>query len=182
MVSDEVKKLIKQKYSKGVETPKKSDKEKMKDSESEFEKVKKLLDKKRALFNKPYVLRQLREKDNLRKVFLSTIKNNPARISEIYEDAVLTKPTCYTQLHKLMELNLVGRVFVLDVQNGVVKNSEVKRKFEEWVKSMPETLKRYYLAKTSYWIITDFGKNFAMKSYEFEQEFRENSEGESKSG
>jgi hypothetical protein len=37
---------------------------------------------------------------------------------------------------------------------------------------MPENLKNYYLAKTSFWEITDFGKRFSLRSYEMEQEFR----------
>lgn len=139
----------------------------------EFEEVKQLLQKKPNGYNYPYIQRQLHEKETLRKVFLAVIKSNPARISEIFEESLLTKPTCYSQLHKLMDLHLVGRVYVMDIKEGVVSNKDIEKKFKEWVKTMPDKLKRYYLAKTSYWVITDFGKQFCKKAWEFEQEFRE---------
>lgn len=142
-------------------------------AESDFEKVKKLLQEKPNGYNKPYILKQLHEKDNLRKTYLAVVKNSPARISEVFEEALLTKPTCYTQLHKLLELHLVSRIFVLDVVNGAVVNEQIKKKFTDWSLSMPEQLKRYYLAKTSFWVITDFGKEFALQAWEFEQEFRQ---------
>ena len=53
---------------------------------------------------------------------------------------------------------------------------KILEKFDTWVKNMPEKLKRYYLAKTSYWVVTESGKNIAMKSYQFEQEFRKKME------
>lgn len=142
--------------------------------ENDFIRIKKLLHKKPNGYNKPYILRQLHEKYSLRKTYLALIKNSPARISEISEDALLTKPTCYSQLHRLLELHLVSRIFASDVINGAVINNEIKSKFEEWSKSMPESLKRYYLAKTSFWVITDFGKEFALQSWSFEQEFKSN--------
>lgn len=139
----------------------------------EFEQVKKLLAGKQDKFNNPFLIRQLRENATLRKVFLSTVKTTPAKISEIYEASLLTKPTCYTQLHRLMDLDLVTRVYVMDVKSKNMQNPEIEKKFDDWVKSMPEKLKRYYLAKTSYWMVTEFGKQFAMNAYTFEQEFRE---------
>lgn len=140
----------------------------------EFESVKKLLrEKNNGKYNRPYLQRQLHENISLRKVFLAIIDQEPARISEISEGALLTKPTCYAQLHKLMELHLVKRTYVMPVMEGKVKNKKIKEKFEVWTKSMPEQLKRYYLAKTSFWEITDFGMEFAKQAYHFEQEFRE---------
>lgn len=141
--------------------------------ESDFQNIRKMLQEKPNGYNKPYIFRQLHEKQTLRKTYLAVVKNSPARISEIFEDALLTKPTCYAQLHKLLELHLVSRIFAMDVMNGAVKNDEIKKKFQEWSNSMPENLKRYYLAKTSFWVITDFGKEFASRSWYFEQEFRE---------
>lgn len=148
------------------------DKEK-KRIQSEYEKVRKLLHDKPNGYNKPYVQRQIHEKPNLRRTYLALIKNTPARISEISEDALLTKPTCYSQLHHLLELHLVSRIFIMDVMNGAVQNDEIKEKFTNWTNSMPDQLKRYYLAKTSFWVLTDFGKEFVTKAWEFEQEFRE---------
>ena len=142
-------------------------------TEEEYEKVKKLLQKKQnGIYNVSYVLKQIHEKDTLRKTFLAVISNDPARISEVSEKALLSKPTCYSQLHKLLELNLVDRIFVLPIINGTVKNDLIKQKFEEWTRNMPDNLKRYYLAKTSYWVVTNYGKQFAVKSHEFEQEFK----------
>jgi len=69
-------------------------------------------------------------------------------------------------------MHIVSRIFVMDVMNGAVQNDDIKKKFDEWSRSMPEPLKRYYLAKTSFWVITNFGKRFASGSWNFEQEFR----------
>ncbi|MHA1867808.1 MAG: winged helix-turn-helix domain-containing protein [Candidatus Heimdallarchaeaceae archaeon] len=150
--------------------------------EEEFEKVKALLQSEKNGYNKPFIQRQLHENNSLRKVYLAIIKNNPAKISEISEDALLTKPTCYTQLHKLLELHLVERIFVIDVMNGTIKHDKIKTKFLDWTKNMPEQLRRYYLAKTSFWVISNLGKQFAMKSWEFDQEFREKDKKEGENG
>jgi len=147
--------------------------EEIKVSEDDFNKIKDLLQKENGKYNKPYVLRQLREKESLRKTFLSVIRQEPCRISEISDVALLSKPTCYAQLHKLLELHLVSRTFVMDVMDGKKDNKKIKEKFLQWTTNMPDQLKRYYLAKTSFWEITEFGKNFAVKAYTFEQEFRE---------
>jgi len=149
--------------------------------EGEFQKIRELLKKEdNGFYNKPFIMRRLKERENMRKVFLAVIKNSPARISEIFESALLTKPTCYSQLHNLMDLNLLDRIYVLHIMNGTVKNAEIKKKFEEWTKNMPDGLKRYYLAKTSYWVVTDFGKQFVTIAFNFSQEFKE--KGDKKDG
>lgn len=145
---------------------------KSKTAQEEFEEIRKILKKGCGKYNPAYVSRQLHDKSNLRKVFLAIINHSPARISEVCEYSLLTKPTCYSQIFNLINLNLVDRIFVLPVVNGTVKHDEIKSKFIDWTKNMPESLKRYYLAKTSYWVITDFGKQFCMKAYNFEQEFK----------
>ena len=145
--------------------------------QNDFEKIKNILQKgNNGKHNEAYIKRLLHEKENLRKVFLATIKSNPSRISEISEYSLLTKPTCYNQLHKLLDLNVVGRVYVLDVKNKIVDNIDIESKFDNWAENMPENLKRYYLAKTSYWVITDFGKRFAITAFDFDQEFKEKQE------
>jgi len=142
-------------------------------SVEEYEKIKKELQSKpQGDYNVSYVLRQLQTQDNLRKTFLSAIKFSPARISEISEDALLSKPTCYSQLHKLLELRLIGRIYVMSVMDGTVKNDEIKNKFVQWTSNMPDSLKRYYLAKTSFWVITDYGKQFAVRTSELENQFK----------
>jgi len=147
--------------------------EKIETDEEKFEKVKNMLKKENNKFNPNYISRQLHEQVNLRKTFLAAIKSNPSLIHEIFRDALLTKPTCYTYLYKLIDLKLIKRVFILDVINGKENSEAIKVKFEDWTSKMPDHLKRYYLAKTSFWEITDFGKKFAERAYEFEQEFRE---------
>jgi len=149
----------------------------MEKSNGDYERIRKLMKEQNSKeYNKPYILRNLHEKPNLRKTYLAVVKNSPARISEVFESALLTKPTCYSQLYKLLEMGLIGRVFVMDVMGGTIKNNEIKKKFQIWVKSMPEQLKRYYLAKTSFWVITNFGKEFASRAWDFEQEFRKSEE------
>jgi len=145
--------------------------------QEQYEKVRNaLVSDRNGKHNENYIARQLHEKESLRKVYLSLIKFSPGRISEISEDSLLTKPTCYNQLFKLMSLQLCDRVYVMQVMNGAVRNDEIKEKYTEWVKSMPENLKRYYLAKTSYWVITDFGKKFSERAYKFDNEFRQDKE------
>jgi predicted transcriptional regulator len=141
-------------------------------SQKDFEKVKELLNNQDEDYTDVYLLRKIRENDNLRRVFLSVMKNSPARIYEIVESSLLSKNTCYTQLYKLMEMKLVAKIAVMSVMNGNIKNERVSNKFKEWTANMPENLKNYYLAKTSFWEITDFGKRFSLRSYEMEQEFR----------
>ena len=148
-----------------------------KDFEEEYKKIKSLLNKGiNGKFNQGYIQRQLHEKENLRKVFLAVIQTNPSRISEVYEISLLSKPTCYTQLHQLMSLRIVDRLYVLPIINGTIKNDAIRKKYEDWTRNMPEGLKRYYLSKTSYWVLTDYGKKFCSIAYDFDQEFRDKSE------
>ncbi len=149
-----------------------------KETKLDYNKVKELLQNKPNGYNKLYINRQLHEKENLRKVFLAVIKNEPARISEVFEDSLLTKPTCYAQLYKLLDLHLIERTFVLDVMNKNTPNKAIEAKFLRWTKNMPPQLKRYYLAKTSFWCITSNGRTFATKAYEYEQEYRRQLEDE----
>ncbi|HEY0090085.1 MAG TPA: hypothetical protein VGB37_14660 [Candidatus Lokiarchaeia archaeon] len=138
----------------------------------DFEKVKELLNNNNEDYTDVYLIRKIRENDNLRRVFLASIKYSPARISEIVESSFLSKNTCYIQLYKLVEMKLITKVAIMSVINGNTKNETIYNKFKEWTVSMPEKLKNYYLAKTSFWEITEFGKRFSMRSYELEQEFR----------
>lgn len=141
--------------------------------EEEYKKIKKIIQKKEnGDYNFPYIFRNLHDKETLRKTFLSIISKEPARISEISEEALLSKTTCYSQLYKLIELKLVDRIYVMSVMNGTIINEDIKNKFIKWTENMPESLKRYYLAKTSYWVVTNYGQKFGVKAYEFEQEFR----------
>lgn len=141
--------------------------------ETDFLKIKEMLNKGNGKHHKPYIQRMLHEKENLRKVYLALVKSNPAKIAEIFEISLLTKPTCYKQLHDLLSLKLVNRIFIADIKDGKIIHPEIENKFENWVKSMPDNLKRYYRAKTSYWEVSEFGKQFAVKAFEFDQEFRE---------
>lgn len=165
LTKEEIKELAKQRL---MEQQKK-DKEKV---DAEFERIKKLMDERPNGYYDAYVLRQLHEKQTLRKTLLAVGKESPALISEVLERALITRPTCYTQLFKLMELCLVDRIFIMDVVSGKIKNNDVLEKFDKWTGQMPDKLKRYYLAKASYWVITDLGKSFISKSWKFEQEFR----------
>lgn len=142
--------------------------------ENKFNKIRSILKQQKSNgYNEFYIKGKLHDNLNLRKVFLATIKTYPSRISEIYEESLLSKPTCYNHLFLLLDLKLVERIFIVDIIDNKIKNDEIKEKFEEWTENMPPTLKRYYLAKTSYWIITEFGKGFAEVAYQFDQEFRE---------
>lgn len=154
--------------------------EKSKDEcEKDYERVKAILNNGgNKKHNRGYILKNLREHPNTRKIFLSIIKSNPARISEVSEFSLLTKPTCYTQLHKLLDFSLISRIFVMDIKQKKVEDKEIEEKFDEWTKAMPENLKRYYLAKTSFWRVTEFGKKFIDKAFQFEQEFKEEEENE----
>lgn len=139
----------------------------------EYNNIKEKLKKLNGKYANNYIIKQLHDKENLRKVFVAVIKKDPARISDISEDAILSKQTCYSQLFALIKLNLVKRVYVAQVINGEIKNEAVKKKFLYWTQAMPESLKRYYTAVTSYFEVTNLGKQFAYKTYQFEQEFTE---------
>lgn len=141
--------------------------------EDDFNKVKKLLNEDTENFTKPYILRLLNEKESLRKVFLAVIKFNPAKVSDVVDYTLFYKQNCYPLLSQLVSLNLLKRIFVIDVYNGKEKDDEVMRKFSEWSRTMPENTKRYYLGKTSFWRVTDLGKKFVLRAYEFDQKFRE---------
>lgn len=137
-------------------------------------------------FNPPYILKNLNTKDSLRKVFLSILKNNPTKISEVVEDTLYHKQNCYPLLAQLVSLNLLKRIFVVDIVNHKYNNedeetkkicNEIMEKFNLWTKHMPENTRRYYLAKTSYWAISEFGKQFIVKAYDFEQKHRDKENG-----
>lgn len=156
----------------------KAEKEKSKEEvEKEYEEVKKLLKNNNKKHNKPYIRRQLAENENLRKVFLGVINHNPALINEIFSDSLLTKPTCYVQLHKLLDLKLVARRYYFDILKNPEKKQDgdevIKKKFEDFTSKMPDNLKRYFQARTSFWKITDFGKFFAGWTYQKQEEFKE---------
>jgi len=151
-------------------------------TDKEVEEIKNLLKNKDKNFNSSYILKQLNTKDSLRKIFLSVLKNNPTKISEVYEDTLMHKQNCYPLLSQLVNLNLLRRIFVVDIINKKYEYidkddeeicKEIIKKFNLWTQHMPENTKRYYLAKTSYWKVTDFGKQFVVKAYKFEQKARE---------
>lgn len=142
-------------------------------TDEDFERVKKMLLKKNGDYSPPYILKTLNEKDSLRKVFLSVLKNTPAKISDITEDTLMHKQNCYPILSQLVAINLLKRTFVMDIVNGKDKNDAIMEKFNLWTKYMPENTRRYYLSKTSYWEISEFGKQFVLRAYDFEQKYRE---------
>ena len=144
-----------------------------KPTEQDIERIKKLLLKKNDNFSPPYILKTLNEKDSLRKVFLSVLKNSPAKISDITEDTLMHKQNCYPILSQLVGINLLKRIFVMDIINGKEKNDQIMEKFNLWTKHMPENTRRYYSSKTSYWEISEFGKQFVVRAYDFEQKYRE---------
>jgi len=142
-------------------------------SEEDFLKIKKLLNEESVKYTKAYILRMLNTKESLRKVFLAVIKNNPSRVSEICEYSLIQKQNVYTLLNQLVSLGLVKRVFVNDIVSGKVKKNLILKKFNQWTKNMPENTRRYYLSKTSYWEVSEFGKKFVVKAYEFDHKFKE---------
>jgi len=145
--------------------------------EREFLEVKNILKKEDSTkHNSPYIRKQISDNENLREVFLAVIKHNPALIGEISSTSLLTKPTCYSQLHKLLSLKLVNRRYYFDIlKDGEKENGdkEIIKKFDDFTSKMPPNLKRYYQAKTSFWIITDFGKCFAKWALIKKEEFKE---------
>lgn len=139
--------------------------------EFKYLEIKKKLQEENSVYTEPYIKRQLNEKDNLRKVFISIIKHNPALINEVSKDALLSKPTCYSQLHKLLELKLVVRKYVEEAEKE--KDKEIMKKFNDWTSKMPENLKRYFKAKASFWKITDLGKQFSEWAYLRYKDYKE---------
>ena len=140
--------------------------------EEDYEKVRKFLNKESG-FTETYILRLLNEKESLRKIFLAVIKYNPAKISDIVEYTFFYKQNCYPLLNQLVSLGILRRIFVVDVYNGKEKDDEIMKKFSEWSRTMPENTKRYYMGKTSFWRVTEYGKTFVMRAYNFDQKFRE---------
>ena len=58
--------------------------------DEEYEEIKKnLIKQEKGNYSKPYIMKQLRSKPNLRKVFISTIKHDPALVHEISNDCLL---------------------------------------------------------------------------------------------
>lgn len=146
-----------------------------KDPNKDFEEVRNLLNKSNGDFTQPYILRMLNEKESLRKVFLAVVKFNPAKVSDVVDYTLFYKQNCYPLLSQLVSLNLLKRVFVIDIYNGKEKDDEVMKKFAVWSKTMPENTRRYYMGKTSFWRVTELGKKFVMNAYNFDQKFREGS-------
>lgn len=142
-------------------------------SEEDLEKIKKLLNEKDKNYTPQYVLRTLNEKEKLRRTFLAIIKNNPTKISEITEYTLYPRNNQYALLGNLVSLGIIERIWMADIYSGKVKDEVIKNKFEEWTSKMQPNTRRYYVLKTSYWKITDFGKQFVVKAYEFDQIFRE---------
>ena len=147
-----------------------------KELEEKYKKIKELLKKERerSRYNKPYIRRKFSENINLRKTFLAVIRYNPALIHEISEFSLLSKPTCYSQLFNLMDMKLVERKYIKDCENG--KDLEIIKKFDDFTSKMPEGLKNYYYGKTSFWKLTDYGKEFVEFAYEKDKEFKEQEE------
>jgi len=139
--------------------------------EEKFLEVKRKLETEKVEYKSAYVRRHLGEKDNLRKVFLAVLKTNPALIHEISQNALLSKPTCYDQLHKLMDLGLISRKYVEEAEKS--KDKEILNKFEDWTSKMPPNLKRYFRAKASFFKITDTGKDFVEWAYKKHREYQQ---------
>ena len=53
----------------------------IKATDEEIKKIKGLLNKKNSDFSPPHILKILNQKGSLRKLFLSVLKNNPAKIA-----------------------------------------------------------------------------------------------------
>ena len=141
--------------------------------EEDFYKIKNLLNKKDKNYTPQYILRTLNEKEKLRRTFLGIIKNNPSKISEITEYTLYPRNNQYALLANLVSLGIIERIWVADLFSGKTREDIIKNKFEEWTSKMQENTRRYYVLKTSYWKITDFGKQFVVKAYAFDQIFRE---------
>lgn len=151
---------------------------KMKDEnfDKKFNEIRKLLrsEEGSTQYSQPYIQRLLHEDNNLRKVFLAIIKDSPALIHEVAKSTLLTKPTCYSRLHKLLDLKLIERIYYSDIVNKKRSNDkEVVIKFKEFTSKMPDQVRRYFEAKTSFWKINDYGKKLAEWAYRFKQEFEE---------
>lgn len=142
-------------------------------SNKDFEKAREILNTGfKNGYNEPYILRSLREKESLRCVFLAIVKLSPALVSEIMQESLLSKNTCYAQLFKLLKFNLIRRIYVTKIVSGEIKNDAVKERWENWSKFMPDGTKNYFQSKTSFFEITDYGKRFALDSINFENEFK----------
>lgn len=141
--------------------------------EKDFEEVSRLLNKESEKeYEGTYILKLLNEKESLRKVFLSVVKKNPARISDITDFTFFYRQNCYPLLNNLTSLGLLKRVFVMDVVNGKEKDQIVLNDFNKWTSTMNEHTRRYYMGKTSYWRITEFGKRFVARAYKFDQQHK----------
>lgn len=157
------------------------DKKTKENTEKEYLEIKELLKKENTKHTQPYIQKQLTDNENLRKVFLAVIDNNPALIHEVFKASLLTKPTCYAQLHKLLDLKLIKRRYYFDIlktKNKGIGDEEIIKKFDDFSSKMPENLKRYFQSRTSFWEINDFGKKFAKWAYFKQEEFKEKSEKE----
>ena len=146
------------------------------EAEKSYKKIKEMLKMNDTKHNRPYIKKQLADNENLRKVLLAVIKNNPSLINEIFRTSLLTKPTCYSQLYKLLDLKLIRRRFYFDILKSSKReegDKEIIEKFEDFTSKMPENLKRYFQAKTSFWLISEFGKSFAEWAWQKNEEFKE---------
>lgn len=140
--------------------------------EEDFQKVKNLLSKKNK-YQSSYILKQLHDKENLRRTFLAVVRSNPARISDLVETTLINKSNLYALLPNLITLGIVERVWVSDVLNGKIDSLAIRNKALDWTSKMEDNTKRYYLSKTSYWQVTPLGKKFVMEAYKFEEAFKE---------
>lgn len=140
----------------------------------EYEKIKKqIFSKKNSQYIPEIVSKKLHDDENLRSIYLAVANLEPCIVSEIQKESSLSKQTCYNILHRLIKLNLVLKIHVLDVIKKVIENKDIEEKFDKWTKNMPENVKNYYLGRTNYWIITPNGKQFLSIAYSWDQEFRE---------
>lgn len=130
-----------------------------------FDEAKKLVEK--VLSESEYKANMIRaileKKSQLRKTYLSIIKINPARIGEIGEHTFNTRKTIYNHLYNLMSLGLVEKIPIMQLYEKKSKKTpqekQILKKFKDWTSKMNDGMKRYFTAKTCYWVLTESGRD-----------------------
>ncbi len=106
----------------------------------------------------------LSKKTELRVIYLALVLNDCSKVGDLEEQVYTSKRTLYTHLYKLFALGLIEQIPIIKL---VIKPKEllskkevlILDKFERWTGGLSERKKNYFIAKTNYWALTEFGKN-----------------------
>jgi len=109
------------------------------------------------------IRRIIYKKTGLRQTFISIYKEQPCKVSDIQENVIMTRGAIYNNVTTLTRLELINKISIMNIINRNEKTWDEKesvKKFNNWTDSMNQKTRNYFLGRTNYYTISEFGEQF----------------------